>query len=218
MSPRPYRLGQREASVELTRSRILTSARDLLAAEADVAGFTVDTVAHQAGVARMTVYYHFGSKRGLLEALFDTLAARGLVGPLQQAFAQSDPVEALDRLVDAFCLFWASDRVVIRRLRSLGALDQEIGQSIRARDQRRHHALTTISTRLVTGGHIQELRAEQLDVLHTLTSFEVFDMLAGANRTEKEAAQLVTRMVHTELRLSAAVKTSQQRRKPRRDS
>jgi AcrR family transcriptional regulator len=218
MSPRPYRLGQREASVELTRSRILTAARDLLAAEADVAGFTVDTVAHQAGVARMTVYYQFGSKRGLLEALFDTLAARGLVGPLQRAFAQSDPVDALDRLVDAFCRFWASDRVVIRRLRSLGALDQEIGQSLRARDQRRHHALTTISTRLVAEGHIQELRTEQLDVLQTLTSFEVFDTLAGTNRTDNEAAQLVTRLVHTELRLSTRMKTPPQRRRRRRDS
>ena len=106
MSPRPYRLGRREASVEATRARILAAARDVLAAEADVASFTVDTVAEQAGVARMTIYYQFESKRGLLEALFDALATRGLVGPLRDAFARPDPIEALDAFVIAFCGFW----------------------------------------------------------------------------------------------------------------
>ena len=110
MTPRPYRLGQRQAGVEATRARILGAARNLLAGDADIGAFTVDMVAHQAGVARMTVYYQFESKRGLLEALSDMLATRGLVGPLRDAFARPDPVDQLDGLVSAFCAFWASER------------------------------------------------------------------------------------------------------------
>jgi AcrR family transcriptional regulator len=86
MTKRPYRLGQRQTATELTRMRIVSAARDLLAAPDGVSGFTVDAVADQSGVARMTVYNQFGSKVGLLEALFDDLAARGLVTRLRSIF------------------------------------------------------------------------------------------------------------------------------------
>ena len=77
MSPRPYRLGQRQATTDQTRTRILAAARELLAAAGGIAGFTVEAVARHADVSRMTVYYQFGSKAGLLEALFDQLATTG---------------------------------------------------------------------------------------------------------------------------------------------
>jgi len=69
MSPRPYRLGQRQATTEQTRARILAAARELLMARDGFNGFSIDAVAREADVARMTVYYQFGSKIGLLEAL-----------------------------------------------------------------------------------------------------------------------------------------------------
>src|SRR5262249_59613985 len=98
MKRRPYRLGQRQTSVEQTRARIVAAAREILAARDGFSGFTVDAVAAQAGVARMTVYNQFGSKLGLLEALFDDLAARGLVERLRTAFGRPDPREALTGL------------------------------------------------------------------------------------------------------------------------
>src|SRR5207302_9787300 len=117
--PRHYRLGQRQTSLEQTRARIIAAARELLALPGGLPGFTIDAVAAQAGVARMTLYNQFGSKRGLLEALFDALAARGLVGRLRAAFACPEPRQALDELVAAFARFWDSDRIVIRRIRGL---------------------------------------------------------------------------------------------------
>src|SRR5262249_38354140 len=112
MKSRQYRLGQRQASVEQTRARIIAAARDLLATPEDFSGFTIDVVAAQAGVARMTVFNQFGSKRGLLEALFDDLATRGLVHRIVGVFMQADPREALNALVAAFGAFWTSDRLV----------------------------------------------------------------------------------------------------------
>src|SRR6516225_9673534 len=112
MKRRPYRLGQRQTTIEQTRARIVAAARELLATPGGFSGFTIDAVAGQAGVARMTVYNQFGSKLGLLEALFDDLAARGLVARLRAAFGRPDPREALDELIAAFGGFWHSDRIV----------------------------------------------------------------------------------------------------------
>ena len=96
MSPRPYRLGQRRLAADRTRARIVAAARALLTAEGGLAGFTVDAVARQASVSRMTVYYQFDSRAGLLDALFDDLAARGGLDQLAAAFGLPDPLAALD--------------------------------------------------------------------------------------------------------------------------
>jgi AcrR family transcriptional regulator len=62
MSPRPYRLGQRQAGTELTRSRILNAAREFLMESSGYSNFSIDAIARQVDVARMTVYHQFGSK------------------------------------------------------------------------------------------------------------------------------------------------------------
>jgi AcrR family transcriptional regulator len=196
MNPRPYRLGQRQTTVEQTRARIVTAARELLAAQAGFSGFTVDAVAGQAGVARMTVYNQFGSKMGLLEALFDHLAARGLVERLRAAFGRPEPREALAGLVAAFGEFWHSDRIVIRRIRALAAIDADFEQAVRARDERRRGALRTIIDRFAERYNKPSpgARNEVIDVLHTLTSFETFDNLAGTTRSPEDVIPLVCRL------------------------
>jgi AcrR family transcriptional regulator len=201
MSRRPYRLGQRQAAAEKTRARIVAAARALLAAPEGCAGFTVDAVAGRAGVARMTVYNQFGSKGGLLEALFDDLAARGLLERLRAAFVQPEPRAALAALIAAFGGFWHSDRVVIRRIRGLAALDADFEQAVRAREERRREALRTIIGRIAERYHQPppDARDEVINVLHTLTSFDTFDNLAGATRSPEEVVPLVCRLARTVL-------------------
>src|SRR5262249_41632805 len=75
---RVYRLGKRQIVADKNRAKIVAAARKLLAGRGS-ASFSMDAVAQKAGVARMTVYHQFGSKRELLEALFDHLAGRSLV-------------------------------------------------------------------------------------------------------------------------------------------
>jgi AcrR family transcriptional regulator len=203
MNKRPYRLGQRQAAAEQTRTRIVTAARELLAAPDGVSGFTVDAVAAQSGVARMTVYNQFGSKVGLLEALFDALAAHGLVVRLRPVFGQADPRDALDGLIAAFGGFWSSDRIVIRRIRGLASIDQDIERVLRARDERRREILRGIIGRLAgkDAKPAPEARDEVIDILHTLTSFETFDSLAGQTRGPEEAVALVRRLAYAALDL-----------------
>jgi AcrR family transcriptional regulator len=188
MSPRPYQLGQRQVAADETRARILAAARDQMAKETS---FSIDAVARRADVARMTVYYQFGSKRGLLEALFDALAARGGIQQLPSAFQQADPALALNRFIDVFARFWSSDRVVLRRLRAMAALDPELDQVLRDRNEGRRNGLRVIVTRLpARSGHAAEI----VDVLFALTSFENFDVLAGPDRTPEQVAPLVKRV------------------------
>jgi AcrR family transcriptional regulator len=198
MSPRPYRLGQRQATTTTqTRARILAAARELLAAPGGIAGFTVEAVARHADVSRMTVYYQFGAKAGLLEALFDQLATTGqLPQGVAAAFRQPDPLDALAGYVAAFAGFWAAERLVLRRLRSLAALDPELAQGVRARDARRRKGLELLAGRLADryGHPPPDALAEAVVVLHMLTSFETFDTLAGPDRSPQDVAGQVHRL------------------------
>jgi AcrR family transcriptional regulator len=203
MSPRPYRLGQRQAATDQTRARILGAARDLLMAPEGVSAFSIDAVARQADVARMTVYYQFGSRAGLLEALFDDLAARGGMERMPEAFQQADPLDALDTYIAAFCRFWASGRLVLRRLRGLAALDAELEGALRARNEWRRTGLTVIAGRIAQaqGQPAPDENDDVVTVLHMLTSFESVDALAGDSRGPEDVAPLIQRLARAALTL-----------------
>jgi len=226
MSPRPYRLGQRQAAIDETRARVTAAARDLLVS-ADPGRFSVDAVAQQAGVSRATVYYQFHSKAGLLAALFDALGASGGMAALTDAFQQPDPWEALDDFVAVFGRFWSTDRVLHRRLRALAALDPDLDASLRDRQEWRRHGAATLVTRLTSepsapagqasapigqagtptdqagasadqaGGTAHQ--ADATGLLFILTSFESFDTLAGPDRTPESVIPLLQRLARAAL-------------------
>ncbi|MBJ7597700.1 helix-turn-helix domain-containing protein [Candidatus Nephthysia bennettiae] len=190
MSPRPYRLGQRQVASEPTRGRIVEAARELLASPDGLDEFTVEAVARKAKVARMTVYYQFGSRAGLLEAIFDDLAARGGMWDLPDTFKQPDALAALSEFVAVFVRFWASQRLIIRRLQVLTALDPEL-QKV-SRDEWRRQGLQVILGRTAeqVGRPAPESMAGAVDVLQMLTSFQVFDQLAST-RSPEEVTRLL---------------------------
>ncbi len=204
MCPRPYRLGQRQIATEQTRARILIAARELLLTSDAFSGFSIDAVARQADVARMTVYHQFGSKIGLLEALSDSLAAHGGMEQLANAFRQKDPLEALDEYIRVFSRFWQSDRLVTRRLRALSTLDPDFEQVVKARDERRREGLRVIVLRFVEkyGKPAPETIDETVNILFTLLSFETFDTLAGPTRSIEEVTPVVQRLARAALGLN----------------
>jgi AcrR family transcriptional regulator len=198
MSPRPYRLGQRQVLTEQARERILTAARELLMTSDGFSGFSIDAVARQADVARMTVYHQFGSKIGLLEALTDALAAQGGMQQLASAFRERDPLDALDTYIAVFSRFWDADRLVTRRLRALAALDPDFEHVIQARNERRRQGLRVLVGRLAKP---PETVDEAVAILYTLLSFESFDTLAGPTRSLEEVAPIVQRLARSALGL-----------------
>src|SRR5438093_7602397 len=142
MSPRAYKVEKRRAAAEQTRTRVLESARELIMASPVPP--SIDAVAAHAGVARMTVYYQFGSKAGLLEALFDELGGRYFRSELPLVMSQDEPLQALADLIEVFLTFWASERLVTRRIRGMATLDSDFEESLRGRDKRRRLLIRTV--------------------------------------------------------------------------
>lgn len=205
MSPRPYQLGRRQEATDQTRANILAAARHLLMGEGGISGFTIEAVARLAGVARMTVYYQFGSKVGLLEAISDDLAARGQMERLAEAFGRPDPFDALAVLIASFARFWGAERPVIRRLRALAALDPDFAHVVRTRDEWRRNSVRAIVGRIIAQhGELVTLPPEEaVNVLFTLTSFESFDSLAGVAHTPEEVAPLIRQLAYATLSMDA---------------
>ncbi len=196
MLPRPYRMGKRQAAAADTRARILEAARQLLANESET-DLSMEAIARRADVSRLTIYYQFKSRPGLLVALYDHLAIRGNMRRMAEVFHEADPSVALEKLVLTFVGFWSSDPVVIRRLRGMAILDAEIDQGIRARDARRQHAAREVIRRTVLARNKRLTPEEQnltADVLSMLTSFESYDALARAGHTQGAILATLTRM------------------------
>jgi AcrR family transcriptional regulator len=191
-------MGQRQAARDKTRVRILSAARKLLLAK-NFSDFTMEAVARAADVSRLTVYYQFDSKTGLLEALYNYIARRGNMQQLAEVFHHGgDPVRMLHDFILVFAQFWASDREVIRRLHALGAIDDEIGESLRARNERRRRGLLVILERYSTVYHplIRPQLANAVDTLHMLTSFETYDALTGSGRPFEEVVEIIRKQAH----------------------
>jgi AcrR family transcriptional regulator len=193
MSPRKYDATQRRASVDATRTQILEAAREIVGAGGDLRRFSMEAIARKAGVARMTVYYQFRSRAGLLDALADHLAQRGGMQRMQEVFQTADPEEALRKFVDTFVRFWATDRIVMRRLRALGVVSPALYGRPRNRDEWRHEAASQLLTRFGSKGRSSGRPSAQdrVDLLSELTSFETFDALAVEGRSTEEVSRLL---------------------------
>jgi AcrR family transcriptional regulator len=199
MSPRTYKIEKRRAAAEQTRSRVLEAARELIMASSVPP--SIDAVAAQAGVARMTVYYQFGSKAGLLEALFDELGGRHFQSELPRVMSQADPLQALSGLLEVFFKFWSSERLVTRRIRGMAALDPDFEESIRGRDERRRLLLRTVLARIAQkyGKPSSEAFEQTVDLLYGLTSFAMFDTMSADDGKAEDVAPQVQRLARLAL-------------------
>ncbi|GDY31091.1 TetR family transcriptional regulator [Gandjariella thermophila] len=90
-APRPGRTA-------VTKQKLFDAALRLVG-ERGPASVTVDEIAAEAGVAKGTVYYNFGSKDGLVDALLRH-GVELLAGRLREAERYADTREAVDHLVD----------------------------------------------------------------------------------------------------------------------
>lgn len=200
--PRPYRMVKRKAATERNRERILASARALLLSE-DFSEFSMEAVARKAGVIRPTLYYQFKSKAGLLEQLYDYIARRGNIQDLATVFRYgNDPLQHLHEFIRFFVNFWQSDRDLIRRLHGLGAIDSEIGNGLRARNERRRNGLRVIVERYEKS-YLPLTPIEKpiaIDTLHMLTSFETFDALAAPGRSVEEVVGIIQKLAYRAIR------------------
>jgi AcrR family transcriptional regulator len=162
--------------------------------DAGIAGFSLDHVAKAAGVTRLTVYNQFGSRRALLEAVFDEIARQGGLARIANAMAMPDPRTALDALVGIFCAFWSRDPAV-GRLHDAMATDPEFASALIARNEGRRKALTVLIDRMAANAAPRQARQDAVDMIFALTSYAMFAMLLP-DRSTSEVCDLVRSACH----------------------
>jgi AcrR family transcriptional regulator len=161
-----YASALREEQADATRTRILEALVRTMAN--GVAGLSMPAVAREAGVSIPTIYRHFGSKQGLVEALQPYVVAKGRLKP--------------DKLPETFADL---EQFVRQTYRNLAGMDQtlraamasELGQQVRQATMPERQAMVRQSV----GGLAPDLPAPELDRLASvfliLTSSPIFRAL-----------------------------------------
>jgi|SRR5580658_3727533 AcrR family transcriptional regulator len=188
---RPYRLQQRQAGVDATRSRIIAAA---LAVLDGGDSFSIEAVAREAHVARLTVYDRFGTREGLLEAVFDVLAESGGLIRLPEAFTQEDPIAGLEQFIAIFCGFYSAHRIVLRRLHALEVLGRGVSAET-DRNQRRLQGLRVLLGRLASASHLDSGTDDVVHAVHALTSFAFIDEFAGPGGDPADVAPQIVALI-----------------------
>jgi AcrR family transcriptional regulator len=186
---RRYDLGKRLETMDQTRRAVLEAARQQLEAQG-YTQVTMASLAAESGVTRQTVHNLFGSKRGVLEALFDTIAQEGGMERMRAIMTHPQPEATLREFVRIFCDFWRQNRALLRRIHGIGAIDPELSEAVDARNERRHGAAVNIMKRLKSGR--DSTRAG--DALAALTSFEFYDALKQSGRSDLEVQAIVFKL------------------------
>lgn len=147
-----------------TRRAILEAARRLV--REGSGSPTVGAIAAAAGVSRLSVYHHFGSRAGVLTAV----AAEA---------APPNAGEDLHDLLAAATAHWASDPPLFRRLPEQGITARQLAAELAAND------------RLRPGCSIREAE----DVIGVLSSFSTFDRLhQDGRRSTPAVVEILMRM------------------------
>jgi AcrR family transcriptional regulator len=186
---RPYELGKRLEQSDRKRAAILTAAKKHLESSG-VADLTMDSLARESGVTRQTIHNLFGTRMGVLEALFDQVALDAGIERMRMVMQQANAESMLAGFVEVFTSFWAKDRVLIRRIHGIAAIDPEFGAAVEARNRRRQIAAARIVDRL-TGESCGQRHTEKIAALWALTSFEFFDAVTESCGDMRLAASVV---------------------------
>lgn len=195
---RPYELGKRLEQMGRTKAAVLSSARAQLES-GGMREFSMESLAKASGVTRQTIHNLFGTRRGLLETLFDQIARDAGMERMREVMMTREAGAMLDGFIAIFCTFWAKNSLLLKRIHGIAAIDLEFGEVIRARNQRRQMAASRVIERIDSGVQLTsaEERSERVACLVALTSFEFFDALVESLGTveaaEKQLPGLIKR-------------------------
>ena len=143
-SPRSYHLGRRQEGIDATRDRIVTAAREGLAAGQPL---TLNGVAERARVSRPTVYHHFNNRRGLLDAVI-AAAQQESVAVAITAAKHPDPITAVLGWLRAAVEFWTEEADTMLLAWHVSEADSELSGAFEDQEQARLQRARTLARRL----------------------------------------------------------------------
>jgi AcrR family transcriptional regulator len=145
---------------QATRAKIVATVRDLLA-EGTFHETPVEEVAARAGVSRATLYQHFGTREGLVDALCESFDENPALVKIRR-------VDDLDSFVHLCVAFWSSEEQVLAQLYGAAAVDPAAAALVERQRSDRYGELRRILRSSGIDG--RRVFAE----LAALTSFETF--------------------------------------------
>ena len=150
------------------------------------AQLSMEAVAKAAGVTRLTVYKQFGSRRGLLEAMFDDTGRRFGISRMAEAVGHPDPRQGLHRAIEILCDFWGS-HPSFPRLHDAAATDADFAEALSARNDRRRWAFDQLLGRMPGP---EAARRDCADLIFGMTAMPMFGLLI-AGRTPAQVAAVL---------------------------
>ncbi|TCC44063.1 TetR/AcrR family transcriptional regulator, partial [Kribbella pittospori] len=173
--------------------------------DAGYRSLSLEQVAADAEVTRVTIYRKFGNKLGLLDAVAEDLSQRaGLVAGMHAAATLDDPVAAFTAMVTELCRFWNTDPDLFRRLISLAAVDPDGHQVISSREQWRFDQVTQFVTRLDEADRLRRPfdTATAAATIGAATGFTTCDEIASRlHLSHDRIDNLLLAMLHGVIRL-----------------
>ena len=137
---------------------------------------TMDELAAAAGVSRATVFNRFGSKLGVMQALFTRVMEGPQMDTIREALELEDPVAALEAVIEASCAIWDSSSFIHEQLQAIVVLEPDASALVDQQRKEQRADLLALARRLSRAGRLRpglsETRAAA--ALHMLTSLESF--------------------------------------------
>jgi AcrR family transcriptional regulator len=200
MASRSYTGARRRRSPESV-DRVLDAAALLIRDDAFHTA-TMEELAAGAGVSRATVFNRFGSKLGVLQALFN----RGMEGPemraITDALAIEDPVAALEAVIEAACVSWEAYGAIHLQLQAVGTLEPEATTLVDQQREQQRTEIEDLVRRLAKAGRLRPgiSHTRAAATLHMLTSLESFlwlrrDYGLSLRQTRETIAELARTML-----------------------
>jgi AcrR family transcriptional regulator len=137
---------------------------------------TMDELAAASGVSRATVFNRFGSKVGVLQALYARCVESPEMRAVGEAFALEDPVLALEAVIEAACALWEAHGFIQEQIQAIVILEPEASAMVEEQKDEQRADLQGLTRRLARAGRLRPGLGEArvAATLHTLTSLESF--------------------------------------------
>ena len=173
MPTRTYTGSRRRSPASV--DRVLEAAEGLIREDAFHTA-TMDELAAAAGVSRATVFNRFGTKLGVLQALYARCLESPEMEAIQKAMAIEDPVAALEALIDAGCEMWEEHGFIQEQLQAIVVLEPEAGALVEEQRNEQRADLRDLTRRLARADRLRPGLGEArvTATLHMLTSLESF--------------------------------------------
>jgi len=183
----------RRARAEETRERILAAAIALIA-ERGFAATSIEALCQRAGVVRTAIYWHFGSKDGLVVPVVERVASAWIEEIQKAVYLEGEPLARLERFLASLRALVAERAPLLRLLLAVvlerAAVDEEARAALRTLTDRARAAIAQ-GVEDSTGAQPADAELIARTVLAYL-NLAVCDQLVAPERVDRVFADLRT--------------------------